>query len=112
MGLSKKRKASDLEDDTKAIEEEDPGDQADEIGPGELTFEVRCPAIPSHKSGGKGQKRDIFGPESEDGGFPNLTTTYTITPGSIWGSLRQYRHFESEYNYLPSCQLRVSHVGD
>lgn len=59
----------------------------------EILFQVKCPAASDSATKKRKSRADTFGPVSEDGGFPNLAINYTITPGSEWSSLRQYRNF-------------------
>lgn len=58
-------------------------------------FSVECPAHPKKRKSNAGD--DVFGPEHESAGFPNLDITYAVRPGSAWSSLKPYRNFIGEH---------------
>lgn len=113
MSLTKKRKASALEEDATPVKNGHQSPSADrgvkkEEGkkiPDDLydmadtPFKVECPAHP-HKRKSK-VVDDVFGPEHEDGGFKNLDITYAVRPGSAWSALKPYRNFIGNWFLCP-----------
>jgi hypothetical protein len=104
MALTKKRKASALEDGTpvknghkspnsshgtKNEEAKKIPDKVDDAA--DTPFRVECPAHPNKRKSKTAD--DVFGPEHEDAGFENLGITYAVRPGSTWNSLKPYRNF-------------------
>jgi hypothetical protein len=104
MALTKKRKASALEDGTpvknghkspnsghgtKNEETKKIPDKVDDAA--DTPFRVECPAHPNKRK--SKTPDDVFGPEHEDAGFENLDITYAVRPGSAWSSLKPYRNF-------------------
>ena len=110
---SKKRKASELEDDAKPVKEQTLEDGANPAKNGQKSpsaehhmskeeaqdteydlavppFSIQAPARP-HKR--KSKIVDDVHEAIEDGGFPHLAIKYTIRPGSIWINMRPYRNF-------------------
>lgn len=98
---AKKRKAAELDGETatKSNGHASPGADSHQESPPligldatEVPFKLICPAGygKKKKTNGKG---DIYGPNTEDGGFPQLETTYTIRPGAKWAELKPYRNF-------------------
>lgn len=59
----------------------------------EAMFTVKCPSASGAALKKQKAKLDLFGPAAEDGGYQQLAINYTITPGSEWANLRQYRNF-------------------
>ena len=104
MALTKKRKASALEDDATPVKNGHKSSTSDQgtkkegakkalediYDTGETPFRVECPAHSKRKSKAVD---DVFGPEHEDGGFENLDITYSVRPGSAWTTLKPYRNF-------------------
>lgn len=79
-------------DDNNSHDAENGGSTLFDAQKEEILFQVKCPAA-SDIGKKRKSKADIFGPVSEDGGFSELQIKYTITPGSEWSNLRQYRNF-------------------
>lgn len=110
---SKKRKAAELESDAEPTKLANgfASSSADEKTPEtpppigldatEVPYKLQCPAAHLKKKGKAGPKQDIYGPQAEDGGYPQLETTYTVRPGTKWADLKPYRNFIGEYT---SCR--------
>ena len=63
----------------------------------EVPFTLECPALNTTKARKKqAAKDDLFVPEQEDGGFPNLRVNYTISPGKAWTDLKKFSNFSSK----------------
>jgi hypothetical protein len=62
----------------------------------EVPFTLECPARKTTTAKKQVVKDDVFGPEQEDGGFPNLLVNYTIRPGQKWADLRKFSNFSSK----------------
>jgi hypothetical protein len=104
MALTKKRKASALEEDATPVKNGDksPGSDgtpkkeevkktADNFYDTPDPFRVECPVHPNKRK--SRVVDDVFGPEHENGGFQDLDITYAVRPGSAWSSLKPYRNF-------------------
>jgi hypothetical protein len=108
MALTKKRKASALEEDASPVKNGHKSSSSDSIAkkeevkkiPDELydtdtPFRVECPAHPNKRK--SKAVDDVFGPEHEEAGFGNLDITYAVRPGSAWSTLKPYRNFIGKY---------------
>src|SRR5436305_2136178 len=113
MALTKKRKASALEDGTPVknghkspnsghgTKNEETKNMADKVDDAADTpFTVECPAHPNRRK--SKTVDDVFGPEHEDAGFENLDITYAVRPGSAWNNLKPYRNFIGKHP-LQTC---------
>lgn len=60
----------------------------------EVPFKLTCPAkhVKLKKTKG-GKQPDVFGPQDEDGDYPQLNIQYMVKPGSKWSELKPYRNF-------------------
>jgi hypothetical protein len=123
MALTKKRKASALEDGTpvknghkspnsghgtKNEEAKKIPDKVDDAA--DTPFRVECPAYPNKRKSKTAD--DVFGPEHEDAGFENLGITYAVRPGSAWSGLKPYRNFIGKHplykHVLASTQAPIT----
>ena len=105
MVLTKKRKASALEEDVTPVKNGHKSPSSDHgtkkegmkevpdefYDTAEIPFRVECPAHPNKRK--SKAVDDVFGPEHEDGGLENLDITYAVRPGSAWSTLKPYRNF-------------------
>ena len=67
----------------------------------EIPFTLECPVRNLSKRSKKQTVRDdVFGPQTEDGGFPNLKINYTIRPGKAWTDMKTYRNFSSTFKSM------------
>lgn len=69
----------------------------------DVPFTVDCP-VRRLTQGGKKRKLEgqRFGPEYEDGGYPELKIAYAIRPGAAWRDLNTYRNFSSKLGRISS----------
>ncbi len=64
----------------------------------EIPFTLESPVRNlSRKSKKRTVRDDVFGPQTEDGGFPNIKINYTIRPGKAWTDMKTYRNFSSTF---------------
>ena len=69
----------------------------------DIPFTLECPARKVAKTKKKqAVKDDIFGPEKEDGGFPEIQINYAIRPGGAWTDLKRFSNFSSKLRYVRS----------
>ena len=123
MAITKKRKASALEEDGTPvknghkspssgpnIKKEEIEEKPDELyDAAETPFRVECPA---HLNKRKSKAvDDVFGPEREDGGFENLDISYAIRPGAAWSALKAYRNFIGKQTQNTSPAVRLLKGG-
>jgi hypothetical protein len=110
MALTKKRKASALEEDATPVKNGHKSPSSDHTvkkeevkkeeikkipddlyDTGDVPFRVECPAYPTKRK--SKVVDDVFGPEHEDAGFANLNISYAVRPGGAWSALKPYRNF-------------------